>query len=135
MKKENKKLLDLYKGFEGEDGYFFAAADKANDFHYFIKSWEGYVCDIFYKEPHMMNGQWRGFTKLFQEFIQDDIDYGLDNFYKVTNKQELFDDINWYKKNRTYNKEAQLLLDSLIELIQCAIDNGYDILIAKDWDS
>lgn len=129
------KSVDLYKGFEGEDGYFFVVKDKRNNIQYYIKSWEGYICNIFYKEPHMMNGKWIGFTNLFQKFILGDIDNGLDNFYKVQNKKEMFDDVNWYKENITYDKDTQSLLNALVELIQYAIDNDFDILIAKDWDA
>lgn len=129
------KLLDLYKGFEGEDGYFFVVKDKNNNIHYHIKAWEGYICNIFYKEPHMINGKWSGFTKWFQECLWEDVNYGLDNFYKVQNKQEMFDDVNWYKENMTYDKDTQTLLNALVELIKYAIDNNLDILIAKDWDA
>lgn len=129
------KLLDLYKGFEGEDGYFFVVKDKNNNIHYYIKAWEGYICNIFYKEPHMINGKWSGFTKWFQECLWEDANYGLDNFYKVQSKQEMFDDVNWYKENMTYDKDTQTLLNALVELIKYAIDNNLDILIAKDWDA
>lgn len=136
MKPEFTKLLDLYKGFEGEPGYFFAAADKDKNIHYYIKTWEGYIGDIFYKNPHMPNNGWFGFTKLFHEVL-DDFDFGLDNFYKVDNKKEFLDDLIWYKNNRfdTYDENVRLLLDSLIELAELAIKDNLDIMVANDEDA
>lgn len=134
MKPEFTKLLDLYKGFEGEPGYFFAAADKDKNIHYYIKTWEGYIGDIFYKNPHMPDNGWFGFTKLFHEVL-DDFDFGLDNFYKVDDKQEFLDDLLWYKNNVELKDEALTLLNALIELSKYAIDNNLDLLVANDEDA
>lgn len=134
MKPEFTKLLDLYKGYEGEPGYFFAAADKENNFHYYLRVWEGFVYNIF-NEPHVVDGKVFGFTKLFLDYdLFDDIKHGLDNFYKFENKKEVLDDAVWYKTNRTYEGETLTFLDALIELVQYAIDNNLDLLVATDQD-
>ena len=135
MKPEFTKLLDLYKGFEGEPGYFFAAMDAEHNFHYYIKVWSGYVDEIFTYEPHMGKNGWEGLTKLIQECVLDDFTYGLDNFYKVDDKQEFLDDLLWYKNNVELKDEALTLLNALIELSKYAIDNNLDLLVANDEDA
>lgn len=134
MKPEFTKLLDLYKGFEGEPGYFFAGADKENNFHYYIKAWLGYVDDIIDK-PHQVGDKLVGLTKLFCDIDFDGVSHGLDNFYKVDNKKEFLDDLLWYKENSGLKDEALTLLNALVELSQYAINNDLDILVATDEDA
>lgn len=129
---ENKtKIIDLYKGFEGELGYFFASTDKNNNIHFYIKAWQGYIYDIFNKDPHMPKKGWYGFTKLYQEVL-DNFTYGLDNFYKVENKKEFLDDLLWYRDNKKLTNETLTLLTSLIELTELSINEDLDLLIAND---
>lgn len=134
MKPEFTKLLDLYKGFEGEPGYFFAAADKGNNFHYYIKAWLGYVDDII-EEPHQVDNKFVGLTKLYCDIDFDSFNHGLDNFYKVDDKKEFLDDLLWYKNNTEVKDEALLLLNGLVELVQYAVNNNLDLLVANDEDA
>ena len=134
MKQKFTKLLDLYKGYSGEPGYFFAAADKENNFHYYLRVWEGFVYNIF-NEPHVVNEKVLGFTKVFLDYdLFNDFNHGLDNFYKIEDKKEVLDDAIWYKTNRTYEGKTLAFLGALIELVQYAIDNNLDLLVANDQD-
>lgn len=134
MKPKFTKLLDLYKGFEGEPGYFFAAMDAEHNFHYYIKAWSGYVDDMIDK-PHQVGNKFVGFTKLYCDIDFDSVSHGLDNFYKVDDKQEFLDDLLWYKNNVELKDEALTLLNALIELSKYAIDNNLDLLVANDEDA
>lgn len=129
----NTKLLDLYKGFEGEPGYFFAAEDNESNCYYYIRTCLCYVDDIIDK-PHQVDNNLVGLTKLYCDIDFGSFSHGLDNFYKVEDKKEFLDDLLWYKNNRNLEGEASTLLNALIELSQYAIKNNLNILVAADED-
>ena len=127
-------IIDLYKGFEGEPGFFFAANTKDGETLFYIKAWGGYVLNIIYENPHAEEDGLHGLTKLFHEDIVNDFDYPLDNFYKVKDKKDFLHDLMWYKKNRyeQYDKETKELLDGLIDLVTSTISNDLVLLVAND---
>ena len=49
--------------------------------------------------------------------------------------KEFLDDLLWYKNNIDVKDEALLLLNELVELVQYAIINNVDLLVAKDEDA
>lgn len=134
MNNKETIIIDLYKGFEGEPGFFFAANDKNGNTKIFLKSWSGYVGDIIYEEPHIEKDGWHGLTKLFHEDIVNDLDFPLDNFYEVEDKKDFLNDLMWYKENRykQYNKETKRLLDGLIELVNRTLSDDLILLVAND---
>lgn len=133
MKLEYTKLLDLYKGFEGEPGYFVAAVDSENNLHYYVKCWSGYVDELI-NIPNLVNGETVGLTKLYCDIDFDSSTHGLDNFFEYENKNEFLSDLLIYKEKYNYSEETLKLLNGLIELVQYAIDNNLKLLIAKDED-
>ncbi|MCQ2287243.1 MAG: hypothetical protein MJZ76_10305 [Bacteroidales bacterium] len=134
MNKNETRILDLYKGFEGENGFFFALKDKVGKTLQTIKAWSGYVGNIVYENPHVSDDGWHGLTKLFHEDIINDIDYPLDNYFKVKDEKDFFDDLMWYKENRyeEFDKETKNLLDGLIEMSKSALINSLEMYIACD---
>ena len=121
------KELDLYKGFEEYDEYDFIAVDENDNVLYFIKSWEGFVDEIF-READLSGKGWIGFTKLYQEGILDD-SYTRNNPYIVENNLEFFNDLLNYK-NLHLENEAKQLYEGLVELAKMCLDKNYKIYLA-----
>lgn len=121
------KELDLYKGFEEYDEYEFIAVDENNNVLYFIKSWEGFVDEIF-READLSGEGWIGFTKLYQEGILDD-SYTRNNPYIVENNLEFFNDLLNYK-NLHLENEAKQLYEGLLELAKMCKEANYKIYLA-----
>lgn len=136
MKTSTTKIIDLYTGFEGENGYFFEIKNKDGLSVSCLKTWGGYLENIIYENPHVEEDGWHGLTKLFHEDKLNDVNHPLDNFLLVKDLDDLLNDLVWYKTNRynEYTAETKLLLDNLIEIIEDANKNNYEVLIACDED-
>lgn len=121
------KELDLYEGFEEYDEYDFMAVDEDENVIYFIKTWEGFVDEIF-RDPDLSGKGWVGFTKLYQEGILND-SYTRNNPFIVDNNEDFYNDLLNYK-NLHLENEAKKLYEGLLELTKLCIDRHYKIYLA-----